>query len=252
MEWQTSITYDEYEDAINEAVEALSLPHFYKTFFLHHVCPDLKEMNCVSRKEKFRKYACLLQKKYPCTSEIKEIHIRRIMKHVIPNIFLQIPDTKENQTMIHITKTDKDIVQYLGGAILKWGINKLPKEESDWCKTQVSTTNKLSSHFEKMNRGLVVPNDEFLSLVLKCERKFREMKDKRKISPPAIIDKVFQQGIAITNSHENAMKQLLGRYIRMRAHISTKHTEKLNLQKKQMEKAKKSTHSLRRSLKLSN
>ena len=103
-----------------------------------------------------------------------------------------------------------------------------------------------------MNRGLVVPNDEFLSLVLKCEKKFREMKDKRKISPPAIIDKVFQQGIAITNSHENAIKQLLGRYIRMRAHISTKHTEKLNLQKKQMEKAKKSTHSLRKSLKLSN
>ena len=180
-------------------------------------------MNCVSRKEKFRKYACLLQKKYPCTSEIKEIHIRRIMKHVIPNIFLQIPGTKENQTMIHLTKTDKDIVQYLGGAILK-----LPKEESDWCKTQVSTTNKLSSYFEKMNRGLVVPNDEFLSLVLKCEKKFREMKDKRKISPPAIIDKVFQQGIAITNSHENAIKQLLVRYIRMRAHISTKHTEDLN------------------------
>ena len=54
------------------------------------------------------------------------------------------------------------------------------------------------------------------------------MKDKRKISPPAIIDKVFQQDIAITNSHENAIKQLLGRYIRMRALISTKHTEKLN------------------------
>ena len=51
MEWQTSITYDEYEDAINEAVEALSLPHFYNTFFLHHVCPDLKEINCVVEKK---------------------------------------------------------------------------------------------------------------------------------------------------------------------------------------------------------
>ena len=71
------------------------------------------------------------------------------------------------------------------------------------------------------------------------------MKHKRKISPPAIIDKVFQQGISITNSHENAIKQLLGRYIRMRAHISIEQTEKLNLQKKQMEKAKKSTHGLR-------
>ena len=110
MEWQTSVTCDEYEDAINEAVEALSLPHFYKTFFHHHVCPDLKDMNCVNQKEKFRKYASLLQKKYPCTSEVKEIHICRIMKRVVPNIFLQVVDTKENQTMLYITKTDKDIV----------------------------------------------------------------------------------------------------------------------------------------------
>ena len=85
------------------------------------------------KKKKFRKYASLLQTKYLCTSEIKEIHVRRIMKHVIPNIFLQVVDTKENQTMLHIIKTDKDIVQYLCGDFLKWGINKSPKEESDWC-----------------------------------------------------------------------------------------------------------------------
>ena len=90
-------------------------------------------MNCVSQKEQFRKYASLLQKKYPCTSEIKEIHIRRIIKYVVPNIFLQVVDTKENQTMLQITKTVKDIVQYLCGDFLKWGINKSPKEESDWC-----------------------------------------------------------------------------------------------------------------------
>ena len=163
MEWQTSVTCNEYEDAINEAVEGLSLPHFYKTFFLHHVCIDLKDMNCISRKEKFRKYASLLQKQYPCTSEIKEIHIRRIIKHVIPNNFLHVVDTKENQSMLLITKTDKDIIQYLRGAILEWGINKLPKEESDWCKSQISSTNMLSSHFKKMDGSLVVPNDEFLA-----------------------------------------------------------------------------------------
>ena len=151
------------------------------TFFHHHVCPDLKDTNCVSRKEKFRKYASLLQKKYPCTSEVKEIHICRIMKHVVPNIFLRVVDTKENQTMLHIAKTDKGIVQHLFGAILKWGINKLPKE-SDWCKSQSSSTNKQSSHFQEMDRGLVEPNDEFFSFILKCERNFREMKNKRKIS----------------------------------------------------------------------
>ena len=171
MEWQTSVTCDKYEEAINEAVEALSLPHFHKTLFLHHVCPDLKDINCVSRKQQFGKYANLLQKKYPCTSEIKVIHMYRITKHVVSNILLQAVDTKENQTMLHIIKTDKHVVQYLCGASLKWGINKLPRE-NDWCKSHISSTNKLPSHFEKTNRGLVVPNDEFFSLILKRERNF--------------------------------------------------------------------------------
>ena len=249
MEWQTSTPFVEYEDIINEAVEALSLPHSYKTFFLRHVCPDLKDLNYVDQKEKFRKYACLLQKEYPCTSEIQEIHIRRIIKHVVPNIFLQVADTEENQAMLHVTKTDEDIVQYLCGAILKWGITKLPKKESDWCKSQISTTNELSSHFQKMDWGLVVPCDAFFNLILKCERNFREMKVKRKIFPLPIIDKVFRQGISIQNPNENAIRKLLGRYIRMRAHISTKHNEKLQ---KQMAKARKSTHGLRRSLKNAN
>ena len=144
MKWQTTVACDKYENAINEAVEALSLPHFYKIFFLYHLCPDLKDMNCVSRKKQFGKCASLLQKKYPCTSEMKEIHIHRITKHVVANIFLPAVDAKENQTMLHIIKTDKHVVQYLCGAILKWGINKLPK--NDWCKSHISSTNKLSSH----------------------------------------------------------------------------------------------------------
>ena len=132
------------------------------------------------------------------------------------------------------------------------GHQQVTKRRKRLVLSQISSTNKPSSHFKKMKRSLIVSNDEFFSLILKCDRNFRKMKDKRKISPPAIFDKAFQQGISITNSHENAIKQLLGRYVRMRAHISTKHTEKLNLKKKQMEKAKKSTYRLWRSLKHSN
>ena len=56
--------------------------------------------------------------------------------------------------------------------------------------------------------------------------------------PYYAVFKVFQQGILITNLHNNATKQLPGRCIRMRAHISTKHTEKLNLQKKKKTEGK--------------
>ena len=59
MEWQTSALIDQFEEVVNEAVEELSLPHAYKTFFLHHVCPDLEDMNHISKKEKSRKYVTI-------------------------------------------------------------------------------------------------------------------------------------------------------------------------------------------------
>ena len=144
------------------------MPHIYKTFFLHHVCADLKEINSVNQKEKLKKYACILQKQYPFDFEIEEIHLRSMIKHVVPKMFLQSDKASSNETTLAITQTDKDIVQYLSGAILKWGIKKLTKE-SNWCRTQISKTTKLSDHFRKMDRSLIVPNDTFSSLILQCE-----------------------------------------------------------------------------------
>ena len=241
MEWQTNVIFD--EDVVNEAIEALSLSHRYKTFFIHHVFPDLKDISCLSEREKFRKYACLLQKQYPCTSEIKEIHINRIIKYVFPRMLLQSTAEKEIEKEISVSQSDRDIVQYLCGAILKWGINKLPEQQSNWCKAQVSTTNKLPAHFQKLDRGLIVPNTAFFNLILQCETNFRKLKKKKKISTPSIINSVIQQGISINNPNESAIKKLLGRYIRMRAHISTKHDEKLSQQQKQRKKLE--TRSLR-------
>ena len=84
MDWETSTLLDEYDKVLNEALENLSLPHIYKTFFLYHVCADLKEINSVNQKEKLKKYACILQKQYPFDFEIEEIHLRRMIKHVVP------------------------------------------------------------------------------------------------------------------------------------------------------------------------
>ena len=52
-------------------------------------------------------------------------------------MFLQANDTTSNKATLAIPQSDKDIVQYLSAAILKWGIKKLTKEESNWCKTQI-------------------------------------------------------------------------------------------------------------------
>ena len=59
MDWESSTPFEVYDEIQNEALEEMSLPHIYKPFFLHHVCTDLKEMNYVSKKEKFKKYACI-------------------------------------------------------------------------------------------------------------------------------------------------------------------------------------------------
>ena len=118
MDWENSTLFDEYDKVLNEALENLSLPHIYKTFFLHHVCSDLKEINSVNQKEKLKKYTCILQKQYPFDFEIEEIHLRRMIKHAVPKMFLQSDETSSNETTLAITQTDKDIVQYLSGAIL--------------------------------------------------------------------------------------------------------------------------------------
>ena len=244
MDWETSTLFDEYDKVLNEALEDLSLPHIYKTFFLHHVCADLKEINSVNQKEKLKKYACILQKQYPFDFQIEEIHLRRMIKHVVPKMFLQSDETSSNETTLAITQTDKDIVQYLSGAILKWGIKKVTKEESNWCRTQISKTTKLSDHFRKVDRSLIVPNDTFFNLILQCEENYRKLQTKRKISSQLVVDTVFEHQIPIRNPNENAIKKLLGRYIRLRAHISAKHQQKLSLQKKQVNKAKEKTTSV--------
>ena len=244
MDWETSTLFDEYDKVLNEALEDLSLPYIYKTFFLHHVFADLKDINAVNQKEKLKKYACILQKQYPFDFKIEEIHLRRMIKHVVPKMFLQSDETSSNETTLAITQTDKDIVQYLSGAILKWEIKKLTKEESNWCRTLISKTTKLSDHFRKMDRSLIVPYDTFFSLCLQCEENYKKLQTKRKISSQLVVDTVFEHQIPIRNSNKSAVKKVLGRYIRMRAHISAKHQQKLSLQKKQVNKAKEKTTSV--------
>ena len=101
-----------------------------------------------------------------------------------------------------------------------------------------------------MDRSLIVPNDTFFSLILQCEENYKKLQTKRKISSQLVVDTVFEHQIPIRNPNESAVKKLLGRYIRMRAHISAKHQQKLSLQKKQVNKAKEKTTSVQSKKKL--
>ena len=81
----------------------------------------------MSDKEKFQKYDFVLQKPYASLDDsIEEINIKRVIKALVPKLFFNEHNTIVEDNNLHISKTDKDIVQYLAGASLRWGIKKFP------------------------------------------------------------------------------------------------------------------------------
>ena len=93
-----------------------------------------------------------------------------------------------------------------------------------------------------MDKSLIVPYDTFFSLILQCEKNYRKLQTKRKISSQLVVDTVFEHQIPIRNPNESAIKKLLGRYIRMRAHVSVKHQQKLKSAKEASEHSKRENH----------
>ena len=71
----------EFDEVIAaDTLEALGLPKTYSSFFENKVLPDLSHINCMSEKEKFLKYAFVLQKPYASFDDsIKEINIKKVI-----------------------------------------------------------------------------------------------------------------------------------------------------------------------------
>ena len=179
---------------------------------------------------------------------LQEADIKRILKAVVTKILSKIDvlDGKFSQE-VFLTDTDKSIVFYLAGAVLKWGITKFKGEERSYCQSHTSSE---SSDFPEVyhfrflttNRGLIVPNLIFYDLILDCEKELRKQRCLRSVDVSTIVNALKQKHSFFAGLHpENAAtaSSLLQRYIRLRCHISCKHklqfyqiTKKLSLAQK--------------------
>ena len=247
---EIQLNVDELDEVIADTVEALGLPKTYSSFFKSKVLPDLNYIDCMSDKEKFQKYAFVLQKPYASLDySIEEINIKRVIKTLVPKLFFNEHSTIAEDNNLHISKTDKDIVQYLAGASLRWGIKKFPEVESKWCKNQVSEICSLSAHFKNKEKGsLITPNGKFFNLALQCEIQFRKFKGKRSIPVSQIAASIQWEDIIGSDGNKNAIQKLMRWYLCTRAHISAKHEQHHHYLTKRLQRTAKNTKSLRQSL----
>ena len=133
---EIQLNVDEFDEVIADTVEALGLPKTYSSFFESKMLPDLNHIDCMSKNEKFQKYALVLQKPYASLDDsIEEINIKTVIKTLVPKLFFNQHRTIVKDKNLHFFETNKDIVLYLSGASLGWGIKKIPEVESRWCKS---------------------------------------------------------------------------------------------------------------------
>ena len=59
--YDIQLNVDKFDEVIADTVEVLGLPKTYSRFFESKVLPDFNHIDCMSEKEKFHKYAFVLQ-----------------------------------------------------------------------------------------------------------------------------------------------------------------------------------------------
>ena len=126
------------QTVINEVKISNSNANF--KFFMDHVVPDIELFIYKTGQTRLKMYATTLQKFYTSGTNLQEADIKRILKAVVTKILSKIDvlDGKFSQE-VFLTDTDKSIVFYLAGAVLKWGITKFKGEERSYCQSHTSS-----------------------------------------------------------------------------------------------------------------
>ena len=235
-------------EIVQTAINELKISNLNANFklFMDRVVPDIELFIYRTGQTRLKMYATTLQKFYTSGTNLQEADIKRILKAAVTKILskIDISDGKISQE-VFLTDTDKSIVFYLAGAVLKWGITKFKGEERSYCQSHISSeSSDVPDHFRFLttNRGLIVPNSIFYNLILDCEKELRKQRCLRSVDANTIVNALKQKHSFFAGLHlENAAtaSSLLQRYIRLRCHISCKHklqfyqiTKKLSLAQK--------------------
>ena len=123
----------------------------------------------------------MLQKQYAASdiSEISEINVKRILTAVVPKLINENQELQNsNPDKSMVTESDENIVKYLAGAVLRWGLKKFHNEEKSWCQNQIVVA-KEDVYQNKVDRGLITCTDTFTNMIMECENQFRKEKTKK-------------------------------------------------------------------------
>ena len=165
---------------------------------MDRVVADIELFIYKTGRTRLKTYATTLQKFYTSGMNLQEADIKRILKAVVTKILskIDVSDGKISQE-VFLTDTDKSIVFYLAGAVLKWGITKFKGEERSYCQSHTSSESSdvpEVHHFRFLttNRGLIVPNSMFYDLILDCEKKLRKQRCLRSVDANTIVNALKQ------------------------------------------------------------
>lgn len=199
------------------------------------------------------KYSQIMQTQYHRNeSDPEEVYIKKILVTVVPkimNLRLGAQQKQAGGSTATVTKDDKDVIKYISGAVLRWGLKKFTTvDDEKWLSTHISVNGCLAPRFERANKGsLIVPSDEFLAVILETEKQVRMQitADEKFIDEKAIVNTVCSSNKARPCYHY-ILPKLLGRYVRLRLHI---HCRRLSNDHRQFKLKKRRATSLRASLK---
>ena len=120
-----------------------------------------------------------------------------------------------------LTDKDKEIVQYLAGAVLKWisGKRNIPNDMK-WCNSHITDaiSNPLPHFYEVRNRGsLLHTTEQFFHFIVAAEQSFRKNKSPTLVHENVIVEdllsqmgNIFQQKVP----SEKLTSEIVRRYIR--------------------------------------
>ena len=163
-------------------------------FFMDKVFPDIDSFVYLKGQVRLRKYAQFFQKFYTAFTDFQESDIKRIMKAVVNKMLSEIDiqsQVDDHEPDLPLNEDEKSIINYLAGAVLKWGISKLKGNQRSWCQSLISSDDSSADHYRfrtASNTNLIVPDKAVRNLFLECEKELRKQRCLRSVNCVFIVN----------------------------------------------------------------
>ena len=178
-----------------------------------------KEMDKVAM---MRNYVRIMGEKF-ATPETTESVAKTVLKIVIPEVINECVSFRKNcETDEGRAGRQTEVIHYLAGSVLKWGIKRFKKEHNEWCRSQIDQSVHLHDVYEYRDRGgLLRASYAFKNLMVKADEITCKYASSAKIDTQRILSEI-QPSRYFPNADYALLCMLVRRYVRTRLHIYCK------------------------------